>query len=190
MALVVQYEVRGVEDVDRRIFNIKNGVAKATAGAINDLLKSARTDLAKSVRDQVKVTYGSVLSRIKIRKASEGDLSGSVSLREKSRIGLVSFGAKRIGSAKKPRGIRYQISKTGGKQTITDAFIGKASTGSQLRAYRRRGKSRLPLIDLKGPSLNAVVNKNQIDEAVKKTIGSKLPDRIASRIKLLIAKGK
>jgi len=196
MPVVVNYEINGLEGVNRRILNVKNGVAKATAGAINDLLKQARTDLVRGVTSQVKVKAASVRSRIKIRNALASNLSGSIKLQEKARIGLVSFGARAT-----RKGVTYQIGKQTGRQTITDAFIAKArggrrsdgTPGEQLsvnRVFRRRGKSRLPLFDLKGPSLNAVVNKNRIDAAVSKTINAKLPERVAARIKLLIERGK
>lgn len=192
-----EFAIKGAEAVDHRLLGIKNGLAKAASGAINDILKQARTDLVRGIAKEIKVKLASVRNRVSIVQTKADSLEGYVYLRASKRPGLMSFGARQ-----NKNGVSYRIATRGGRKTIKSAFIAKGrghkdrhgDPGEQLsvlRVFKRRyDDMRLPLDDLKGPSLNAVVNKNKIDRAVKKTIEQKLPDRIAARIKLLIERGK
>jgi hypothetical protein len=173
----------------RRLDGIKGGVGKAVSGAINDLMKTGRTQVARQVTSRVVVPYGSVLRRVKITRASEKNLTATLRVDEKSRPGLVSFGAKDT----KRRGVTYRISKQEGRKRIADAFIarGKArgatsTAGMAQRVFKRAGPKRKPLLDLKGPSINRVITRNEIDATVANVIRRELPRRVDARVNLLI----
>lgn len=176
----------------RRLDGIKNGAGKAVSGAMNDLMKTARTQLARQVTQRVVLPYGRVLDQVKITRATPELLLASLKVDDKRRPGLMNYGAK----ATKRRGVTYRISKTGGRKRIPDAFIarGKAkgatnNDGMALRVFKRAGRKRKPLIDIKGPSLNAVITKNEIDQTAAEVLRRELPRRVDARVNLLIERG-
>lgn len=168
--------------------NIKGGATKAISGAMNDLMKQARTQLAKLTRDELNLQYGRILKAMKIQNATPSNLYASLKSTSKDRPGLVSFGAKDT----KKRGITYKISRRGGRQRIPNAFIAKGQhankeTGiSPLLAYARVGKAAYKVHALKGVSINRTIIENKYDDAIRASLISKLPERIEARIQLLI----
>lgn len=176
----------------RRLDSVKNGAGQAVSGAMNDLMKTARTQIARQVTARVVLPYGRVLKQVKITRAAPRNLTATLKVDDKARPGLMSYGAKDT----KRRGVTYRISKTGGRKRIASAFIARGrargndnTAGMAQRVFRRQGKNRKPLVDLKGPSLNAVITKNEIDSSVADVLRRELPRRIDARVNLLIEKG-
>lgn len=189
-----------LDRVQANLAGIKNGARKAVAGAINDVLLTSRTNLARGVRDKVVVKYGRVLRQIKLNRATPENIAASIRIDDKDRPGLKSFGARQTRS-----GVTYRISKTGGRKKIASAFeargrpprgsVGISAAGIDdssraIRIFRRAGKKRLPLLDLKGPSVNRVIKKNDIDADVANQMRTKLPGRIDARMSVMIERGR
>lgn len=172
--------------------NVKGGAAKAVSGAMNDLMKQARTQIAKMTRDELNLPYGRILKAMKVTNATPGNLYASLKGTSKDRPNLVTFGAKDT----KKRGITYKISRKGGRKRIPNAFIAKGGNANKetgvtpLLAYVRVGKAAYKIRGLKGVSINRTIRENKFDNVIRTTLVSKLPERIEARVQLLIQRSQ
>ncbi len=163
--------------------NIKGGVPKALSGAINDTLKSAKTELSKRIRDKVNIKKKDIDRHITIVKARPNKLDGKLHLSESARLGLKYFGA----SQSKKKGVSYKIEKGGTRKKITDAFGPKIPRlGGQV--FRRVGKKRLPITKLEGPSPGGVAVKAGLDKAQQKSSQAEFNKKLDQRIRFLLLK--
>jgi len=192
MVLVAEIDILNGPEVIALMESLKGKARKAVFGAFKDVAKSVRTTIAREVTKRIKVPYGLTLKRIRVQGPSLNNLAMRIHMDEKNKPGLMSFGAKQA-----RKGVSYKIEKSGKRGFIRSAFIrpgntsglrnvGKSAIGTSgpNRVFIRISKSPLPIRDLKGPSLNAVVTKNDIDAAQKKVIETKLPERILARLRL------
>jgi hypothetical protein len=173
---------RSVDRAVRMLDGIKNGAQKAVSGAINDVMKGARTQIKREVAKEVKIKVGVVAKSIKIVRATPKNLTSTLIGDSTRRPNLTRFGAKQT-----KKGVTYRIKKSGKRQRIDSAFIVKRG-GKFGTAFKRQGKTRLPIVSLKGPSINAVILKNRIDQEATFGIAKKLPKRIEARVSLLIVR--
>jgi hypothetical protein len=172
--------------------DVKGGVGRAVSGAINDLMKQSRTQIAKLTSTELNLKYGRILKAMTISRATPANLSARLKGTSKDRPGLASFGAK----DSKKRGVTYKISRKGGRKRIPNAFMAKgryanSETGlfPQL-VYARYGKPAYKIRGLKGVSINRTIRENKFDEVVRSTIIAKLPGRVHARVRLLISRTK
>lgn len=115
--------------------------------------------IAKQLGFQVGDAKKSVIKRDPTFATLAGELRASL-----RRIPLIKFKAQGPQPSRgKGRGVTYRI---GGKtKRIPTAFI--ATVGSHKGVFRRLGRSRLPIVELKGPSVGEVFRNNE-DEILRR----------------------
>lgn len=160
----------------------KKNLKKEIAGAINQVSKKTKLEMGREIRKKVAIPKDEVEKPLSIRaSATEGNLSAVVSLKETKRLGLRHFGARQD-----KRGISYKIDKSGGRKRINGAFQGPRPgvlrTKWKGNAFKRVGKSRLPIVQLKGVSAYGAYKKNdmagpQVD-AMREELAKQLERRI------------
>lgn len=124
--------------------------------AINDTTKNLRTRISSDIRNRIVIKKKDLDRHIHFTRVTAGGagFSATVSLQRSSRPGLHVFSARQT-----RLGVTYRISKTGGRKLARSAFeIEKWSR----RVFKRAGKSRTPIVPLKGVSPWGVYVKNSL----------------------------
>lgn len=119
--------------------------------AINRTVDMAATDLKRRTADQIKLPKGEIARGIGKRKASYANLSGAIDALP-HRPALTKF----KGTRQLKRGVKYRIGAEGFK-TVLHGFIATMSSGHR-GVFLRTAQSRLPIRELKGPSIWQVIS--------------------------------
>lgn len=162
----------------------KKKFRKELAAAVNAVSKKTRLDMGRSVRATVNMKKDESEKPISVRSsATEQNLSAVVTLKKTPRLGLRHFGAKQ-----NKKGVTYKISKSGGRSLAPGAFMGPkpgaVKTSWKGNAFRRVGKGRLPIIQIKGVSAYGVYVKNSLTGPQLKVIAEELSKQMERRINL------
>lgn len=173
-----------------RLQSVLNGksLQKELSIAINATAKSLRSDMSRSIRGELAVKKSDLDKTLKSAKlATPTSLSANVQLRKSPRIPLRDFAARQ-----NKQGVSYRLGKRQGRRMAAGAFQGP-KPGSQLtrwrgRVFKRVGKSRLPIVQLHGPSGWGVWVKGDISNPVLRDASSELRKQIERRIRFQILK--
>lgn len=149
-------------DMVRRINRLAGKKGRVVlARALNKSAKSAKTAMVKVVRADVgKLKAEDARKEIKFDRAiaARARLEAKITV-SKKRIPLIKFG----GTPLKRAGYKSRLKGSG---TIKGGFV-RAGKGGRQAVFKRLGKGRLPVVELKGPSLAKVFSKHW------KTVGEK-----------------
>lgn len=161
-------------------------IKKEIATAINATAKMGQREVSKVVRQELAAPKKTVDKTISIsRKANARQLGATVKLSKTRRISLREFGPKQ-----NARGVAFKISKTKGRQFVAGAFQGPKPGVMKVswrgNAFIRAGKSRLPIVKLKGPSPWGVMVKKKLEKPTGEAIQAELRKQIDRRIRLLM----
>lgn len=159
---------------------------KELAQAINQVSKKTRLDIGRDIRKTVALKKADSEKPIKVMStATTGKLSATVRLNKARRLGLNAFGARQDKS-----GVSYKISKNGGRKRVAGAFQGPRPGVMKVswrgNAFKRVGKSRLPIRKLRAVSAWGAYAKNDLSGPQVKTIEAELAKQMERRIKLNI----
>lgn len=180
-----------IEIDEGQIKSLKEAAAKAKksfprefAGAINAVSRKTKTKIGKDIRSVVALKAAEAKRPISIvGRATPGHLSATVSLRKTKRLGLRHFGARQDKS-----GVSYRISKQGGRQRVNGAFQGPTPNIRKMswkgNAFRRIGKSRLPIVKLLGVSAYGAYAKNELSGPQVEEINEEITRQMERRINL------
>ncbi len=186
--VLIQFDPRQIQAIEGRLAGLKDGVPKALAGAINDTGTQERTQISKGIRQKFNIKKKDLDPLISVSpKATPKDLRGGVHLQKSKRPGLQVFGAKQIAS-----GVSYKIEVGGARKTIPGAFMGPRpgvlATKLHGGVFIRKGKSRLPIVKLKGISPWAAFLKSGMLAPTTKDTEQRLMKNVEARTKFLILK--
>jgi uncharacterized FlaG/YvyC family protein len=153
-ALEIKFDEKRLDEIRRMLRDIPNAMPKVISRGINRTTTSTRAEIARQISAEVKITQSAVKKGIKVTKATQTRWQADLDLFAK-RIPLIKFGAKQL-----KKGVSYRISKSGGRKKITDParpFIQTLPSGHK-GVFRRKtpGTKRLPIVQLKGPSIGGV----------------------------------
>ena len=169
---------------------------KEMAAAVNATVKDAERKMARDIGAEITMKIGDIKKNIRSpRKATEINPQGSVSLWWSDREGLEHFKAKHIQS-----GVSYQISKKGGRVTVSGAFMGpkpgmlapklyggvykRVGAQRKLTKGRRQGKMGQLIVRLFGVSPAGVFMKKNMDQALPFYLTGYLKHQMERRINL------
>lgn len=168
----------------------KKKFPKELAAAINQVSKKVKLQIGRDVRATIAINKEESEKPLKITaQATEENLRAVVTLRKTKRLGLRHFGAKQDA-----RGVSYKIDKQSGRKRVQGGFQGPRpgvmKTSWRGNVFRRVGKSRLPIIHVRGVSAYAAYMKNELAEPQVKMINEELSKQIERRIKLNILRAE
>ena len=169
---------------------------KEMAAAVNATVKDAERKMARDIGAEITMKIGDIKKNIRSpRKATEVNPQGSVSLWWSDREGLEHFKAKHIKS-----GVSYQISRKGGRGTVSGAFMGpkpgtlapklyggvykRVGAQRKLTKGRRQGKMGQLIVRLFGVSPAGVFMKKNMDQALPFYLTGYLKHQMERRINL------
>lgn len=160
---------------------------KAVARAINTTIDQGKTQMARQINQEFRVSVGEVKKRLKVYKASarnggfrlvatmEATRSGKG--RSMNLIAFVTKGkvskasAKRTGRTDLAGQLQFQIKRGGGKKSIKGAFIGNMGR----TVFIREGKWRLPIKALNTIDVPQMFNTRRVNKVVKQVMLDKFP---------------
>lgn len=176
-------------DLERTLKGIPRGVPRVLTRAINRVGVAARRQVVKAVSREIAVTQKDLKARnVRLRKANFRTLRARISISGR-RIPVLKFGAKQT-----RRGVTYRIKRGGGRKRIADAFM-EAKSGTEIRmpsghrgVFRRRMGSRLPIDELFGPSVPAVVEgvAELAAETMNRQLGRDLDKEVTKQVGWLL----
>lgn len=124
-------------------------VEKIRSRAIATLARRLPVQARRDIQQEYNLTATRIRDGLSIRRPDEGD----VILRGSARgINLIAFGARWT----KRRGVTARVKKGGAATVQQHAFIATGRNGNRL-VFERRGKKRLPLDALYGPSVGQML---------------------------------
>lgn len=123
----------------------------------NRALGTLARRLPVQARRDIQTEYNLTASRISEGLSARRTDDGSVILRGRARgINLIAFGAR----WSKKNGVTARVRKDGRLTVRPDAFIAKGKNGALL-VFERRGKTRLPLDAVYGPSIGQMLKHGE-----------------------------
>lgn len=186
----LQVDAKQLIELQKLIGDSPKKVRRQINIAINKTARLSKGVVAKSVSDRVKITQKVVKQFITTRNASPDPNkinSASVRLRPSVRIPMRDFGARQT-----EKGVSYQIDRKGGRPVLPGAFQGpkpgviKASWRG--RVFARVGKTRLPIVQLFGPSAWGVFVVGKSHLVARKDIREILNKQVQARIQFITFK--
>lgn len=124
--------------------------------AINQVAKREQGLIVRTARALVNVRAKFLKKgNVKLSAAKGNRLVARIQITG-GRIPLVEFSAR----ATKKQGVTYQITKNDPRQRIPNAFIRTMKSG-HTGVYTRKGAARLPIQELRGPSIPVILQNDQ-----------------------------
>lgn len=135
----------------RGLGRLEANAPAAIARALNRSATSANVVMVRAIAQDLGLKQGDVKDRIAIRSASPSDLRAQL-IATGARIPLIKFNAReRLG-----RGVTARL--PGGRGQYPSAFIATMRSGHR-GVFVRKGRPRLPIAELFGPSIPRVFEK-------------------------------
>lgn len=160
---------------------------KALVRALNKTMDQGKTQMARQISQEFRVSVGTAKERLSITRASaRGGVLRFRAILEATRRGkgrsmnLIAFvtkgkvskaAAKRTGRADLSGQLQFQIKRGGGKKVIKGAFI--ANQGRTV--FIRTGKERLPIKALNTIDIQQMFNTRRIKNVVQQIMLDKFP---------------
>jgi len=179
MILNIQIQGNGLEQLINLTSELPGKLSKELAIVCNKTAKAHRKEIGKTIRDEVVVSAKVAIEPIRVvAKASATSLEARLKIDVTSRPSLKAYGARQ-----KKKGVSYRISKKDKRKTIKNAFIVGKLGG---HVFKRTTKKRFPILKLKGPSVAAVYQKNNLIEISEKQIEARLDFEAKRRVRAIL----
>ena len=133
-----------LKTMPRRIPRLITRVLNRTANTI-------RVRTVKRIAGEVMLKQKQIRPAVKVLKARFTQQIAAVRVAS-WRFPLLDFSARQIKS-----GVSYRISRKAGRKRIKSAFIASVGVGGHRGVFKRVGTRRLPIQELRGPSIPAVL---------------------------------
>lgn len=124
----------------------------AVARGVNRTIQQAQTVMVRAIASDMAITQSVVRDRLSIEKASADAQRWTARLyADVKRIPLIAFNANGL-EPSRGRGTGVSARLPTGRQRYPRAFIATMHTGHR-GVFERKGKARLPIHELRGPSV-------------------------------------
>lgn len=186
----IEVDAKQLAELRKAVGRAGKKFPRELAAAINAVAKKTKIKIGRDVRATIAISKAEAEKPLAIRsKATEADLKAVVSLRKTKRLGLRHFGARQDA-----RGVSYKISKQGGRKRVPGGFQGPRPGVMKMswrgNVFKRVGKSRLPIVHVRGVSAYGAYMKNDLSEQQVQDINQELTKQVDRRIKLNILRAE
>jgi hypothetical protein len=181
MPVAIQIDAKQMAKLQRVVGDIKLGVPKVLAPAINRALASGKTVVSREIRKEYLIKAKDIPAVV--TRASYGRLSGQIRI-DQGMLHLDRFKVHPRGiSRKNKRGVHAQVKRSGGGGWIQHAF--NIPSGGP---YARIGPSRHPIFKLATISAAIMATQPTVGPEVNKKMGDTLAKRIDHEIERVLAR--
>jgi len=176
--LEIRFDDHKLKQIERELKGIPRALPKVMSRALNRTATSARTETSRSLAKRIGLRIKDVRSRIVLQRASYSNWRSAIRISGK-RLGLISLQARQTA-----RGVTYKKERK--RVLISHAFIATMKSG-HIGVFMRKGTGRLPIRELRGPSLAQVFTGAQ-DEAARiyRQSLSRLSKNINDQVNLIL----
>lgn len=183
MKLSVTVDKRQLRSIEKTLGEIGVKVPRVLASSVNDTTKKQKTKVSRQIRQFVNIKKRDIDRHISFSRASVRRPSAEFRVAKGQRLPLKYFGARQT-----KKGVTYRISRLGkGRKMIAGAFGPKIPRlGGHV--FRRRGRKRLPIVKLHGPSVLAVFHTVRTVKQTSKDMSDDLYKAIDRRVGFELAK--
>jgi len=148
LAIKVTVDERSFKEAAHILRAVPRAVPRVFRRAIGRTVDMAATDLKRRVGKQITAKKGDIAKGISKKKTT---FYGSIGAKP-FRPGLLAF----PGTKQTKRGVSYRLSRTAGRKRIEHGFIATMPSGHR-GVFVRGGPSRLPIREVRGPSIWKVI---------------------------------
>ncbi len=138
---------------------------KATMRALNRALDKVATETGREIRKTYNVKAGAIRKALSKRRASGSNLSARMIV-EGVRLGLIEFDAR--WTRKMPIGATVRIKVAGGRKPVRGAFIASNTATGYRGVWRRVGRERYPIRNLRSISIPQAFSNKAVVAALEK----------------------
>jgi hypothetical protein len=191
----IKFNKSAMKQLEKALSDTPKEIGKRTERAINKAASKHKTQIAKKLREFVKVKAAVAKDSITIpRKAlAPSRLSTTIKINQTKKIGLNRFGAKQ-----NKKGVRYQVSNTE-KGFIESGFIVDRLGGHVFKRKNPyipnpnrdpsiRSQNRQITAPLRGTTMYNVYTKHKLGKWSNKTIAKELRFQIEQQVKYVLEK--
>ena len=177
--LEIRYDNDKIRRLERELAGFsRNSLPKVMSRGLNRTATSARTATSRMLAGEASLKISDVRKRITLKKATYHRWRAGIKI-SRRRIPLISFGARQT-----KKGITYK--KAGERVLIRHAFKATMKSG-HTGVFRRMAGSRLPITELKGPSMGQVfVGAQDKAQAIYRASMRKLEKNIHDQVNLIL----
>jgi len=175
----IRYDDKKIKQLERELQDFpKNSLPKVMSRALNRTATEARTKTSRMLAGEIGIKIGDVRKRITMSRASYRRWRSSIKI-SRRRIPLIRFGAKQT-----KKGVTYKKDRK--RVLISHAFITTMASG-HTGVFKRKFSSRLPISELRGPSLGQVyVNAQDAANQIHRESLSRLEKNIHDQVQLIL----
>lgn len=166
--------------------NTPDRLAKEVEIAINATAKMHVKQIADKVNDVLNITLTDLKKSATVkRKAKKFQQSAWITVNHIERAGLKHFGANHV-----KKGVTYRIERGSKRSLIVGAFMGTkpgVRTGKlNGHVFKRKGKSRLPIVKLRGVSMWKYYLEKNLGKWSEKKINDRLKYELGLRVRAVL----
>lgn len=185
-----------MEDVERRLGNLKSKAPLVLSRAINRAISNVKKNSAKETSSRYYITSGEVKKTLRLVKASKSSLKAAV-ISSGSGIALSKFKVnpgtpvRYRGASRSPKVYRAGVKKSGGVKPLAGdpkAFIAVMKSGHK-GVFERTSDASLPIKQLYGPSVPQIMKNQDILDVINKDAAETLQKRLDVEINNVLRKG-
>jgi len=144
----IRYDDNKIKRLQRELRGFgKNSLPKVMSRGLNRTATEARTKTSRMLAKEIGIKVGDVRKKIVLVRASYRNWRSGITISRK-RIPLIRFGARQV-----KKGVTYKKDRK--RVLIRHAFVSTMSSG-HTGVFKRKFSSRLPISELRGPSLGQV----------------------------------
>jgi len=178
----IKYDDAKLKQLERTLSGIPRALPRVMSRGLNRTATSARTQVARQLSQLTGLGVSAVRKRIKMSKASYSNWRSTIPISSK-RMPLIEFKAKQT-----RKGVTYK--REGSRILIRHAFLATMPSGHR-GVFKRKTSARLPIAELRGPSLGQVFSDAQ-DEAnrIYRESLERLEKNIMDQVNLILQRRK
>lgn len=192
-----EIRVTGIEELERKLGNLKRKAPVVLARAINRAAQKAKTETKREVAAKYFISQGDVLKTVTLSKASTAKLSAEL----KSRGGPIALskfkyspkrGVKWTKRGYSPSVYKAGVEKAGGMKPLSGspkAFVAGFSSG-HTGIMNRTSARRLPIKQLYGPSVPSMIKNEEVISTIKEAAAEMLERRIDAEVNNILQGGR
>lgn len=189
MANSFYIDSKGLGSVRIDLQKVAKQIPGATVSALNRTLIFTATKTVKEVTNEYAIKSNTVKSSMKRVRAKGNSLYAYISSTGPA-IPLGKFQHTPRKYSKRVKSVKVKVKKSGGYKNIKTnpkAFV-QTIYGAEADIYKRKGKSRFPVIKLKSISVPQMISNEKIINNVQQAAALKLQERIEHEIEWRLSK--
>ena len=177
--LEIRYDNDKIKRFERELAGFpRNSLPKVMSRGLNRTATEARTRASRLLSQKIGVKVKDIRERVTLQRASYSKWRSFVKI-SRRRIPLISFGARQT-----KKGVTYK--KEGERVLIRHAFKATMKSG-HTGIFKRKFSSRLPISELRGPSLGQVfVGAPEAADAIYRESMQRLGKNIHDQVRMIL----